>query len=619
MTDRDHLVDLIKDIVLIPGAGEFVYDTIPIQNTLNELYENSLDSGVSTLIEASVSDLKSLCTNIHTNSLVCSWFGSDLRIGSCTIHPKVENPDKITVPYSWSCCGMDRSTAVVLPQKEGSPIYGGTPSDASIVRSTIYMKTQHNISTVFYPFIMMDIMEGNTLPNPYSSNGTGVGQYILPWRGRITCHPAPNQTGTVDNSTEARNQVNSFFGTVEPEDIIFSLNSTTKELTYDSSLSSLDWCYRKFVYFYAKLCKMINDINPGTITGFLIGSELRGITTIRGEDNTYPSVEHLVDIAEKCKTILGPDVLIVYAADWTEYFGHDPQDGSGDFYFHLDDLWSNPSLDRMGIDYYAPISDWRYKGSNVDSNLYKSIYDVSYLQSQIEGGEKYDYYYASDSDRLNQIRSPITDGGYNKPWVYRPKDIRNWISNLHYNRIGYTEVSTPTSWTPNLKKFWLTEYGVASIDKSTNQPNVFYDPKSSENATPYYSNAEKDYKIQYIGLYAFLSYWEDPIINTNGFIDKISIWAWDARPYPDFPQRTDLWSDWENYQYGHWIEGKLKKVYDMSEMKVQKIVGGSVNSILIDGISGSIDFIADDEETSIKELLMRIKQLEERVETLEGL
>jgi hypothetical protein len=39
---------------------------------------------------------------------------------------------------------------------------------------------------VLYPFILMDVPPGNTLPNPYS----GTGQAAYPWRGRITCHPA---------------------------------------------------------------------------------------------------------------------------------------------------------------------------------------------------------------------------------------------------------------------------------------------------------------------------------------------------------------------------------------------------------------------------------------------
>ena len=39
--------------------------------------------------------------------------------------------------------------------------------------------------------------------------------------------------------------------------------------------------------------------------------------------------------------MLGPATKITYGADWTEYFGHQPADGTGDVYFHLDPLWAS--------------------------------------------------------------------------------------------------------------------------------------------------------------------------------------------------------------------------------------------------------------------------------------
>ena len=40
---------------------------------------------------------------------------------------------------------------------------------------------------VLYPFVMMDMPAGNALPDPTAA----AGQPAYPWRGRITCHPAP--------------------------------------------------------------------------------------------------------------------------------------------------------------------------------------------------------------------------------------------------------------------------------------------------------------------------------------------------------------------------------------------------------------------------------------------
>src|SRR5262245_58368010 len=63
----------------------------------------------------------------------------------------------------------------------------------------------------------------------------------------------------------------------------------------------------------------------------------------------------LVDLAADVKAILGPATKVTYSADWSEYFGHQPPDGSGDVYFHLDPLWSSADIDAIGIDVYWPL------------------------------------------------------------------------------------------------------------------------------------------------------------------------------------------------------------------------------------------------------------------------
>ena len=35
---------------------------------------------------------------------------------------------------------------------------------------------------------------------------------------------------------------------------------------------------------------------------------------------------------------------------WSEYFGHQPGDGSGDVFFHFDPLRADPGIDFIGID-----------------------------------------------------------------------------------------------------------------------------------------------------------------------------------------------------------------------------------------------------------------------------
>jgi|GEM_PF-23770 len=448
---------------------------------------------------------------------------------------------------------------------------------------------------------------------------------------------------------------------------------------------------------------------------------------------------------------------VSYAADWSEYFGHHPQDGSGDVLFHLDPLWASPDVHFIGIDNYLPIADWRDGSDHLDAQAgWPGIHDLGYLQAGIEGGEQFDWFYASDADRTAQLRTPIidsgggsllpatiarsfnettgatitnadfggtgtrnnpaafsavvplpaipadgvlferggssygmllcvraggtvfryragmgnvtapngdaafldipvsslpfdgatheliwdvtlnpslirlwvdgtlvgsastTDGtmsawaysgsgcygasgsgitnitgepttgwpvscsnplnmydqaitaqsGASKDWVFRPKDIRAWWSNQHYDRLGGVESATPTAWVPQSKPIRFTELGCPAVDRGPNQPNVFYDPKSAESAVPYFSRGWQDEAIQRKYLRAMLGYWGDvannPVSTVTGqpMLDmaEAAVWTWDARPYPDFPARADIWADAPNWRLGHWLNGRLGAV-----------------------------------------------------------
>gem|GEM_PF-659548 len=219
---------------------------------------------------------------------------------------------------------------------------------------------------------------------------------------------------------------------------------------------------------------------PRAIDAFIIGTEMRGLTTIRSSASAYPAVTAFKALAADVKAILGPGTKVSCASDWSEYFGHQPGDSTGDVFFHLDPLWSDANIDFIGIDNYMPLSDWR------------DGFDRAYLQANIAGGEGFDWFYASAADRSAQLRTPITDGSAGKPWVFRYKDLRAWWSNPHFNRPGGIESGTPTAWVPQSKPVWFTELGCPAIDRGTNQPNVFFDPKSSESFTPYFSRRWRD-------------------------------------------------------------------------------------------------------------------------------
>ena len=76
---------------------------------------------------------------------------------------------------------------------------------------------------------------------------------------------------------------------------------------------------------------------------------MRGATTLRSSASAYPFVTALVDLAADVRGVLRPSTKITYGADWTEHRGHQPEDGSGDVYFHLDPLWALSDIDAVGI------------------------------------------------------------------------------------------------------------------------------------------------------------------------------------------------------------------------------------------------------------------------------
>ncbi|MFQ8433712.1 glycoside hydrolase TIM-barrel-like domain-containing protein [Amaricoccus sp. W119] len=216
-----------------------------------------------------------------------------------------------------------------------------------------------------------------------------------------------------------------------------------------------------------------------------------------------------------------------------------------------------------------PHSDWRDGHDHLDAQAgARSIYDAAYLRGNVAGGEGFDWYYASASDRAAQTRTPITDGAHGKPWVFRPKGLVAWWSNPHVDRPGGIEAGAPTPWLPCSKPIRFTELGCPAIDRGTNQPNVFVDPKSSESFVPYFSRGWRDDAIQRAYLEAVLGHWGDPARNPvsplygGRMLDlgESVVWSWDARPWPHFPALTEVWSDGGNWRLGHWLTGRLGAV-----------------------------------------------------------
>lgn len=545
---QDRLEDRLEGVCLIPGSGEFVYATTPVlrrEGLFRTAAENVNNRESRADLLVSLDQLQAQLPNLKRVTLVVSWFGQDLRCGQCEVRPRVDRQAKDTASQAWRVCGVARDAAQAVSAIEGSPAYGGTPSDASVVQAIQELK-RRGLEVTVAPFLMMDISAGNGLDDPYG----GGEQAAFPWRGRVTCDPAPGVAGTVDQTSMADAQVAAFFGTAAASD--FAWDGTAMAYSGPD-----EWSWRRMVLHCARLA-----VAAGA-DGLLIGSEFPGLTRVRGASG-YPAVEALRALAGNCRAVMGPAAMITYAADWSEWNAVQHADDPGGVVFHLDPLWADPAISCVGVDWYPPISDWRDGTDHLDATAgWRGPSDPAYLAARVQGGEAYDWFYASDAAREDQARTAITDGAHGEPWVWRAKDILGWWSHAHHDRIDGERYGTATAWTPGMKPVRMIEFGCAAIDKGPNAPNLFLDPKSAESAVPPGSNGRRDDLVQRRLIEAILARFDDEDVNPQAtayegrMLEAMDAWCWDARPFPDFPARTEVWSDGDNWRTGHWLNGRL--------------------------------------------------------------
>lgn len=457
--------ELIKAVTLIPGSGEYVYDTTIQQKLTGEFINGDWRQGQVTQrvnqnnqhnksdLEVALDNLEQTCPNLEYVGLVVSWFGDSLDAGTCTVRPKVDFQGVGTItPDEWQVGSLTRSTAQLIGYDDGRARYGGTPSDVTITRCIAEIKSR-GWKVALYPFILMDTAD-------------------KPWRGRIT---------------GSASDVTSFF---------------TKTNGYNA-----------FINHYLTLCGDDVDL-------FVIGSELKGLTAVQDVDDSFPGVDALVSLAATAQANVAAATKVTYAADWSEY--HHTENG----WFNLDPLWASSDIDVIGIDAYFPLTDQAQDG-----------YSTQQIIDGWTSGEHYDFIY---DDETRTTTSTIAD-------EFAIKNIAYWWSNTHTN-----PDDVDTAWVPESKKIWFTEYGFPSVDGAANQPNVFYDPNSTESAFPHHSLGQVDIRAQRTAITGTELQWQN-----STMVERMFLWTWDARPYPFWPDLGSVWSDGASWATGHWVQGKL--------------------------------------------------------------
>lgn len=538
--DEPRLEDRLEGVCLIPGAGEFcLADEVVLRREgfLRHVPENAGSGLGRPDLEVSLDQLTAQLPNVKRVNLVVGWFGTDARAEHCRIKPGVERRDKPTDPLEWGVAGLDRAGAHLISDVDGAVAYGGTPSDQT-VRQAIRALKRRGLEVVLYPFVFMDC-EG------------------YPWRGRVKGR----------DGAQAAADVAAVFGTAS------------------------GWGLRRQALHYARMAQ-----EEGA-DGLIIGSEMRGLTLTRDAAGGFPAVAQYQTLAAECRAEAGAQVKLGYAADWSEYAGL--KDG-GEVRFHLDPLWADPNIDFVGIDWYPPMGDWREGAGGADSEAFAGPWDADYLAQQVAGGRDFDWYYASAADEAAQVRTPIVDGAYGEDWVWRVKDLKGWWSNRHYERVDGVREATPTAWVPGMKPVRLTEFGCAAVDRGGNAPNLFSDPKSTENALPPYSTGARDDRMQRTLLEAVLGHFDDsannPLSAVYGgrMLEGADAWCWDARPYPAFPARGDLWADAGAWRTGHWLNGRMQGQAADVVAALLKRAGLEDGDYRVEGIVGTVSGLVID-------------------------
>jgi len=183
--NSQRLESLIESVIMIPGTGEFVYDTLThykntgwvsngsyiTDNQKEKINENNVSGKADAIV--SLDQMQQTLPNLKWVAPVVCWFANDTNIENISITPRVEfnvnvsNNPTLTTPSEWEVSKWNRSTAQVASEDENGNIrYGGTVSDESIIRYLQELKSR-NYNVLFYPMVFVDVEN-------------------KPWRGRIT-------------------------------------------------------------------------------------------------------------------------------------------------------------------------------------------------------------------------------------------------------------------------------------------------------------------------------------------------------------------------------------------------------------------------------------------------
>ncbi len=228
----------VNGVNLLPSTGEFTYDTVPylgqrttetVLTSINRYANGGPLAGAGDVTDYSIA-LDNLQAEIPAVPRLRSsspGSGNSTDVSACKIYPSTTYINGAFQQASggadqWHSSGLTQVSPglIPIPQNGDSFIYGGTPSDQSIVRCIQDLKAR-GLRVVFYPFILM----------------TDAGES---WRGEIAFQ------GT-DVSSAATSAIDAFLGSATASQ--FTPDATN--LTVGYSGSPTDFTYRRMILHYA--------------------------------------------------------------------------------------------------------------------------------------------------------------------------------------------------------------------------------------------------------------------------------------------------------------------------------------------------------------------------------
>lgn len=410
--------------IMITAFSEFDYDTNVVYATtdygdgkaFNATYESiklnlGQDATQPDFVYMAHEDLGRIPT-IKDTVMWLNWFSPSMR-NPTTVRPFIQETTKLSLNNEWSCGGYTSSQVTVIPTDLKG---GGSPNDQSFLNGARYL------ADLGYKVGIIPVIS--------TADVTKTATDYLNWRGYIYFD---NQSNFDSWNSEYQTFVKYY----------------------------IDKCYEweidlGYIYVGSEFqCLLTADptSSPDYIA-YLAANPTYSVSSTLLNNIRNQFIQTLGNLGAYAKTKY-PDATIVYASNWSEY-------GISNSKFNLDSLWINPNIDRIGIDWYFPLTE-----THTNS--------VRQIKNGITSGEYYDY------DYVGLTASEYTlsgSSGHGKAGVIKVdidpsqglKNVQGFINNSHYvsPRGGYKCDASPLIIDENTYNSVYDYHSISGLTVATN-------------------------------------------------------------------------------------------------------------------------------------------------------